>query len=311
MLPGIVGGDMPSITPYPDYLFDRETQHLMVWPHQDDEVMYAGLISRLGPLVDFVWVTNGDGLAPEAGADPAEYASMRLKETDAVLETLGRPLDRRTNLAYSEITIYDRFADLTRAPERRDEVMAFFGEIADAVYREVARVRPQVVWVPAFQNGHPEHDLVHIVTALALRRLRSEGQEIALYQVPEYEYLIFIPHRFHPRYKGIIHALQLTPEEAELKHRCLECYPSQMGLFRYFERIITGIGHSARLVGRGFTIEDFMALEQFGPVDRDMDYTRSTHAFEWANYINEKHDGVKIRFDRHIAEIAKALTQRL
>lgn len=302
---------MPRITPYPEYLFDRETRHLMVWPHQDDEVMYAGLISRLGPEADFLWVTNGDGLAPEAGADPVEYAAMRLQETDAVLGVLDRPLERRTNLAVSEITIYDRFADLTRAPERRDAVMDFFSGIADAVYREVARVRPQVVWVPAFQNGHPEHDLVHIVTALALRRLRSEGHEAALYHLPEYEYLIFIPHRFHPRYKGVVHALRLTPEEVALKHRCLACYPSQLGLFRYFERIITGIGSSGRLVGRGFTVEDFMALEQFGPVDRDLDYTRSTHVFEWANYINEKHDGVKIRFDRHIAEIARELVRRL
>ena len=302
---------MLRTTPHPEYLFNPETRHLMVWPHQDDEVMYAGLISRLGPEVDFVWVTNGDGLAPEEGADPEEYSVMRLKETDAVLGILDRPLARRTNLSYSEITIYDRFADLTRSPERRDAVMDFFGEIADAVYRGVARVKPQVVWVPAFQNGHPEHDLVHIVTALALRRLGAEGHEAALYQVPEYEYLIFIPHRFHPLYRGVIHALDLTPEELALKHRCFECYPSQMALFRYFERVIGGIGRSMRLIGRGFTLEDFLAVEQFGPVDLDMDYTRSTHNFEWTNYIKEKHDGVKIRFDRHVAEIAKELTRRI
>lgn len=283
----------------------------MVWPHQDDEVMYAGLISRLGPELDFVWVTNGDGLAPMEKADPVEYAQMRLKETDAVLGVLGRPLERRTNLAVSEITIYDNFADLTRTPERRNEIMDFFGEIAEAVYREVARIRPQVVWVPAFQNGHPEHDLVHIVTGLALRRLRAEGHEAALYQVPEYEYLIFIPHRFHPRYPDVIHALDLTPEEVALKRRCLECYPSQVELFRYFERVIGGIGGAMRLIGRGFDLDDFLSREQFGPVDRDLDYARSTHVFEWANYINEKHDGVKIRFDRHVAEIAKELVRRL
>lgn len=302
---------MARITPHPEYLFDPATRHLMVWPHQDDEVMYTGLISRLGPEVDFTWVTNGDGLAPEEGADPVEYARMRMKETDAVLGLLERPLDRRTNLACSEIAIYDRFADLTRAPARRDEVMDFFAEIADAVYREVARVRPQVAWVPAFQNGHPEHDLVHIVTALALRRLRAEGHEVALYQVPEYEYIIFIPFRFHPRYKGTVHALALSPEEVALKRRCLECYPSQRKLFEYFERVISVTGNSMRLVRRGTSLAEFMAREFFGPVDRDMDYTRSTHLFEWANYINEKHDGVKIRFDHHIAEIAKELTRRL
>jgi len=302
---------VPRITPHPAYLFEPETRHLMVWPHQDDEVMYAGLISRLGRSVDFVWVTNGDGLAPGEGADPDEYAAMRMAETDAVLGVLGRPLERRTNLAYSEIAIYDGFADLTRAPARRGAVMDFFSQIADAVYREVARVRPQVVWVPAFQNGHPEHDLVHVVTALALRRVRAEGHEAALYQVPEYEYMILIPHRFHPLYRGPVHALELTAEEVALKRRCLERYPSQLELFRGFEKVIGGIGRAARVLGRGFTLDDFLARELFGPVDPDRDYTRSTHLFELANYIGEKHEGVKIRFDRHVAEIARELVRRL
>ncbi len=302
---------MPRIAPHPDHLFDPATRHLMVWPHQDDEVMYTGIIGRLGPEVDFVWVTNGDGLAPEEGADPVEYAKLRMAETDEVLGVLGRPLSRRTNLAFSEIEIYDHFVDLTRTPARRNEIMDFFQGIADAVYQQVAASAPQVVWVPAFQNGHPEHDLVHIVTALALRRLRAAGHEVVLYQVPEYEYLIFIPHRFHPLYKGQIHALHLTPDEVALKHRCLECYPSQIKLFQFFERVIGSLGKAAWLLGRSFTLEDFMALEQFSRVPPDLDYTRSTHKLELANYINEKHDGVKVRFDRHIAEITRDLMRRL
>ncbi|MBM4371156.1 MAG: PIG-L family deacetylase, partial [Deltaproteobacteria bacterium] len=197
---------MRRITPHPDHLFDPSTRHLMVWPHQDDEVMYTGLIGRLGPETDFLWVTNGDGLAPEAGEEPAAYAARRMAETDAVLGTLGRPLARRVNLAVSEIELYDLFIALTLTPERRGEVMDRVQEIGEAVFREVKRAAPAVVWVPAFQNGHPEHDLVHVLAALAVRRLRAAGQSLSLYQVPEYEYLIFIPHRFHPLYRGPVHA---------------------------------------------------------------------------------------------------------
>ncbi|MBM4371835.1 MAG: hypothetical protein FJ098_09285, partial [Deltaproteobacteria bacterium] len=77
------------------------------------------------------------------------------------------------------------------------------------------------------------------------------------------------------------------------------------------ERVIGGLGRVAALAGRGFTLEDFLRTEQFGPVDRDLDYGRSTHVLEAANYIRERHKGVKVRFDRHIREIALEMTRRL
>ena len=294
--------------PCPTYLFDPTTRHVVILAHQDDEVMYCGLLNRLGPQVRFIWVTNGDGLAPMAGADPGEYAQMRKQETDGVLGILGRPLSARICLDYSEIENYTRFIDLTRKPERIPEIMDYFRVMADDVCDEIRAFRPDVVWTSAFQNGHPEHDLVHILAATAIRHLsEEEGVPVSFYHLPEYEYTILIPMRFHPRYAGIVHRIELTEEEVFLKRRALEAYPSQADLFRQFQKVLRFLGTAGRAVGRGFNLDDFLRTEEFGPVPPGINYTRSTHWFEWANYMGDRHEGVKVRFDHHIARIAADL----
>ena len=297
--------------PYPDHLFHPETRHQFVFAHQDDEIQYGGLIQRLGPDTRFLWVTNGDGLAPMENADPPTYAAMRMAETDEVLKTLGRPLSHRRCLAVSEIEIYDHFVELTLNPSRRDEVMDYFHRIGCAVYAELRERRPRVVWVCQYQQGQPEHDLAHLLAACALRQLRrEEGLEAELYQLPEYEYTILIPLRFHPWYPGVVHHIDLTDEELERKRKAFLCYPSQVKLFGKFERVIGRIGKVAGLFGKGFTLETFLRREQFGPVPPDFDYTKSFHRFEWANYMFDKHKDVKVRFDRHLSVIARELKDR-
>lgn len=294
--------------PPPDSLFNPDTRHAMVIAHQDDEIMYCGLIQRLGADTRFVWVTNGDGLAPSVNAVPEEYAKLRKAESDEVLKVLGRSLDDRICLDYSEIEIYDNFIALEKQRGRWLDTISYFQQIGRDVYRELKAHKPDVVWTSAFQNGHPEHDLAHILAALAIRQIeREEGRSIKLYQLPEYEYTILIPMRFHPLYKGVVHSIELTEKEYELKRRAMECYPSQKELFAKFEKVLTGISYALKIIGRGFDVEDFVGREDFGPVAKDMDYTKSTHKFEWANYMRDYHEGVKVRFDRQVAVIAKEL----
>ena len=300
------------ITAFPADLFAPERRHLFVFSHQDDEIMYTGLIQRVGPETDFLWVTNGDGLAPFENADPEEYAAIRIAETDAVLTTLGRPLSRRRNIEESEIRIYDHFVELTLNPANKTAVIDYFHVLGNKVYQEIKRLKPEVIWTSAFQNGHPEHDLVHILTALSLRQLaREDGYAPRFYHLPQYEYTILIPHRFHPMYKGAIHEIRLNDEELNLKVKAFSCYPSQVKLFNSFEKVINRLGFAARLVGKGFSAESFLRRETFSPVDlQTMDYTRSTHWFEWANYMMDKHKNIKVRFDRHLAVIADELAKR-
>jgi LmbE family N-acetylglucosaminyl deacetylase len=293
---------------FPEDLFAPKTKHLMVFAHQDDEIMYTGLIGRMGSDTRFLWVTNGDGLAPFVDANPREYAEMRKAETDRVLKTLNRPLSRRRCLDFSELDIYDNIVDLTENPVRYNEIMKYFSVILEDIFLEIEKFKPDVVWVPQFQNGHPEHDLTHIFTAYALRKLRAKvKKEIALYQLPEYEYTILVPMRFNPFYKGAAHAITLTDEEVAIKRAAFAHYPSQQELFNSFEKVINSIGIIGKFFGRGFNSEDFISKEVFGPVPDDLDYTESFHRFEAANYIREYHRGVKVSFRDQIAVIAREL----
>ncbi len=300
-----------KIQAYPEYLFDPSTRHMLSVAHQDDEIMYCGLIQRWGEDCRFLWTTNGDGLAPFVNADPKEYAEIRKAETDAVLTTLGRSLSLRRCMDYSEIEIYDNFVDLTLAPQRTEEIMDFFYKIGCEIYREIKEFNPDVVWSGAFQNGHPEHDLVHFLSGYAIRQINSEQEkQIAFYHLPEYEYTILLPFRFHPRYKGIIHAIELTEKEVEVKAQALQCYPSQVDLFTKFERVFNGLGKLSGLLGKPFTAEDFLKKEIFSKVPDDIDYTKSTHWFEFENYIGDKNKNIKVRFDRHVGAIAARMRDR-
>ncbi len=295
----------------PEGLFDPALKHHLVVAHQDDEVNYTGLIGRWGPDVHFTWMTNGDGLAPFVNADPKEYAELRKTETDEVLKTLGRSLDDRLCLDYSEIEIYDNFVELTLDPANKPDVLEFMYKIGCDIYKEIKDYNADVVWTSQFQNGHPEHDLTHILTAYSIAQInREQGRRMKFYQIPEYEYTILIPFRFNPLYDGVEHELKLTDEELEIKHRALECYPSQVELFKKFEKVINRFGAMASIFGKSLTVDDFLKSERFSPVPPHIDYTKSFHMFEWANYMFDKNKDIKVRFDKHIAVIAKELANR-
>ncbi len=290
---------------YPEYLFEARSRHLMVWPHQDDEVMYTGLIGRLPEETRFLWVTNGDGLAPEAGVDPKAYSIIRQAEADSVLGVLGRDLSKRHCLAYSEIEIYDRFLDIPATRKRQITALEFFESMFRDIYAHIKAHRPDVLWLPAFQNGHPEHDLVHIMAALAMRLWsKKAGKHPHIYQVPEYEYTILLPMRFHPAYPYTRHEIILTKSEIETKRKAIACYESQLELIGRFERVINGLGRIGNLIGRGFAIDDFLAREQFGPVGCNIDYSRPPHLFESTIYMFERHLDQKIGFAKNIRPIA-------
>jgi LmbE family N-acetylglucosaminyl deacetylase len=283
---------------------DRALRHLFVFAHQDDDLGYGGLLTRLAPSAEAVYVTNGDGLAPEVGADPQAYAAVREAEGAAALQAAGIPRERVTFLGFSEIEIYDHLVDVTERPGEFPRVAAFFRRVAGAVAAAIERVKPDVVWTCAFQQGHPEHDLAHVMTALATRALRPGA---TLCHLPQYELTILVPLRFAPWFTGEVRDIRLTPEELAAKHRMRAAYPSQVGLFARFERVIDTLGGIGRLAGRGFSFEEFASRETFAVVPPDLDYLRSTHPVEALNYMRDSHRGVKVRFDLHVRPIIASL----
>ncbi len=299
---------MSRFLPYPNYIFLPETRHAVTVAHQDDELGYSGLFQRLGEDSRFLWLTNGDGLAPFVNEDPQSYAEKRLAECRNAMTAMGRKTEEMTELAHSEIAIYDRFVELGQAGAD-DALTDIFEEMAEQVLDFLRKTQPDVVWTLMFQGGHPEHDLIHLITAYALKRYEKEiGREILFMQLPEYELTILIAMRFPPWYRGARHEIILTAEEMERKRKVIESYPSQQELFEKFQKVLNATCKVTSVFGSGdLDVERFLARETFGPVPSTLDYMRSPHHFPLADYLFEKHNGTKIHYEPMLSAIARRL----
>ncbi|MBI2375773.1 MAG: PIG-L family deacetylase [Deltaproteobacteria bacterium] len=293
-----------------EWILAREGRPLFVFAHQDDETVLAGLMHRIvgdGARGAFVWWTNGDGLAPAVGAEPKTYAAVRIAEASESLRALGADVTQKVDLESSEIENYRKMTEVAE-PSTRRSALGYFVAEADRVEAAVRAADPDRVFVLAWQGGHPEHDLVHIMTARAVRRLRNEtGRPIPIIQAPAYEYTILCALRFKPWFRGDVRRFKLSTEEREAKQRVFEAYPSQRELFEKFRAVIFAAGVVSSLRGKPFGPEAYLAEEQLGVVEPGQDYTRSTHRFETLNYIRDDFLGIPIRFDTMIRPIAAAL----
>lgn len=275
--------------------------------HQDDESSSGGLIQRLGSKTRFVWLTNGDGLWFQDNIPPKEYGQMRIKEAVQSVGALGIPESHTRCLEFSEVRIYRHMAYLSENPYSIKWHKPFWDEIRLAVRDALFEAEPDCVFTGAWQGGHPEHDLTHYFTRLALDEYRLKtGNFVPFFHLPEYEYVILVAFRFNPFYKGHKIRFKLTQKELETKVAALRLYKSQEELMIQFEKVLGFVGKLGALVGKGRSIEDFLGTEEFGAVPEDLDYTRSTHVFESADYIQEDFDNIPISFNRSILPIIRA-----
>lgn len=306
----------PPLDPRPssvstDWILARAGRPAFVFAHQDDETVLSGIIRRIvgdDERGTFVWWTNGDGLAPMAKMERTTYAEIRIAEATEALRRLGAGPHRKVDLESSEIENYRRFTEVARGGSARQAALAYFDREADRMEATLAKADPDRVFVLAWQGGHPEHDLVHIMVSRAVRRLRkATGRPIPIIQVPAYEYIILCPLRFKPWFKGDQRAIQLDASELEAKRHVFEAYPSQRELLAKFRAVIGTLGTAGRLIGRGLTVDEFLSKEELGVVHPSMDHRVSTHRHESLNYIRDDYLGTPIRFDTMIRPIASAI----
>lgn len=282
-------------------------QPLFLLAHQDDELNYAGLISRLGPRTKFGWVTNGDGLYKESALTPEAYGELRMAEAVASIGAAGVPPGNAVFLKFSELEIYRRMADLYAGRGSMSDHRAFFDEMRVAVRRTVFAIEPDVVFVCAYQGGQPEHDLAHFFTMLALRDLaRERGVRAEFFQLPEYEYTILLAMRFHPLYPGVRYRIRITPAELAIKNAMVAAYPSQVRLFDDFRKVFERIGKVGRLVGGPATAEEYLSVEEFGPVPERLDYTAKPHLHDWFTYMFDDYEGTPVTFTRSVLPVVRA-----
>ena len=91
------------------------------------------------------------------------------------------------------------------------------------------KVTPQVIWSPAYDGGHPDHDVAAFLAARLARRLAVPHWEFALY--PGGRRLE--PLRFAGNDAGVIR--RLSAEQQEFKRTLLAVYASQAPLLAQFD----------------------------------------------------------------------------
>lgn len=294
------------------WILAPEGRPLFVFAHQDDECALGGIIRRVvrdgTANASFLWWTNGDGLAPGSGMSPRAYARVRIAEARESVVALGGDPTTKVDLESSEIENYRRFTHVAAGGRLAARAIDYFLAESERVEAAVRAADPDRVFLLAWQGGHPEHDLTHLMTVRAVRRLREETQRpIPIVQCPAYEYVIACALRFKPWFGGDVRSITLDADEQDAKRRSFEAYESQRSLFEKFQRVVRVASVFGAVRGRPLGIESYLATEQFGVIEPFHDYQASTHRLERLNYMTDDFEGVPIRFDTMIRPLAREL----
>ncbi len=277
---------------------DRFERPLYLLAHHDDEITTAGLLQRLGARTRIAWLTNSDGRYFDSRLEPPAYGELRKAEGVAAVARIGIPAQQTRCLDFSEVEIYRRLSQLHAGAASPASVRPFFQAIRAAVRDLVFELQPDLVVSLAWQGGQPEHDLTHFFTRLALDDLeRQTGRRAEFLHFPAYEYTYALAARFHPLYRGERLRIRLSPAELEAKLGLIAAYPSQVNLFRYFRWAFRYLFWPLGLLTGGpRTIEQFLAIEEFGPVPAGLDYTARPHALDALTYMFDDFEGVPVTF---------------
>lgn len=284
----------------------RFERPLFLLAHHDDEIPTAGLLQRLGPAKQVLWVTNSDGLYYESKMTPPEYGEMRKAEGVRSVAHAGVAPSAIRCLDVSEVETYRWMSRVNSGASPLAEALPYFRAIRDRVRDAVMEIRPDAVFTLAWQGGNPEHDITHVCAKMAVDALgRATGQRPAFFHMPAYEYLILVAMRFHPLYRGPRIRLRLTPAELAAKQAMMQEYPSQVRLFGDFQKVFRLIGRFAFL-GAPRDAEQYVSVEEFGPVPA-IDYARKPHAFDYFTYMFDDFEGVPVTFSRAVGPICQGL----
>jgi LmbE family N-acetylglucosaminyl deacetylase len=280
---------------------------LFLLAHHDDEIPTGGLLQRLGAGKRIVWVTNSDGLYFESDKTPAEYGLLRIAEGLTSVANGGVGADAVTNLGFSEVEIYRQLSRLYQGVQTMADARPFFQAIRDRVREAVLDLRPDAVFTLAWQGGQPEHDLTHFFTMLALGDLqKATGKRPEFFHMPAYEYTILVAMRFHPLYRGQRIRLRLSGVELAAKMRMMEAYPSQVRLFGDFQKLFGIVGKIGHVTGGPKSAEEYVTIEEFGPVPEGLDYTAKPHAFDYFTYMFDDFEGVPVTFTKSVRPIVQS-----
>lgn len=177
---------------------------LFVFAHEDDEIVYLGLMRHLSrENRDFrvVWLTDGAGTAP---------AGVRRSESTRTMKALGVGEDRLHFWEYPDGHSIDSA-----------------GEVIERLGGLMAEIGPSEVYAPAYEGGHPDHDFANAAAVMAAAGLEHPP---AVFEAPLYNsygsrHMVFS--RFVPAETATIWT-PMSSEDTRFKLRALFNYRSQL-----------------------------------------------------------------------------------
>ena len=231
---------------------------LLVAAHPSDEFGVAATLrrhARTGNEVFAAWLARDD-----------RRDVQRLREAEA----------------RQAMSIIDVPLENLRFPRLPSEPLAFLlPVIVDEIRRLIARIKPDVVYVPAYEGGHPDHDAVNFAAWEAALPTGVEVLEYPLYHASERRWFRRVPvfGQLLPSI-GDDQVRVLTPREARFKRIVWNVYKSQ----RPLTDVLLRMGGDG---GRFFTTEESRPLPM-------RDYTKPPHE---RPLLYERNTGFPFSFD--------------
>ena len=187
---------------------------LVVAPHPDDEVLGLGIWMRRhrDHEVHVVHVTDG---SPLDVPDREAYAEVRKRELREALDQVPVPAARRVQLPFID---KETWRELVPLVEALDDL--------------ICRVEPDLVFAPAYEGGHPDHDAAAFAVAMVGRRRHFAAWEFPLYHAGENGDMI--TGEFAGGGGEAEKIVEPAPDEAEWKRGVLARFRSQAEFVQRF-----------------------------------------------------------------------------
>ncbi len=239
---------------------------LLLAAHPHDEFGVAATLREHvheGDRVFAAWFARDD--RPDIG-------EMRRSEARKAMLMAGVPL---ANLRFPQL---DAVALPSQLPQ-----------LVEAVRDVVAELNPDLVYVPAFEGGHPDHDAVNFATWEGAALAGVETREYPVYHATERKMLARLPVFGHllPGV-GEPDMRVLSGRETRFKRSAWKVYRSQLPLFGW---LLRASGDEAHV----FTTEETRPL----PL---RDYTKPPHA---RPLLYEQHPDIPYSFDEFASAVRR------
>lgn len=192
---------------------------LLVIAHQDDEVFILSRIMKHIELNDTLFVV-WTSLSYQKGKD---YKVKRINESLNLMNILRIPNENLHFLKYPDARTHE-----------------YIDHIYFDLYDIIKKVRPDVVYVSAFEGGHIDHDVANLTTFKVIQDLNLD---IDIYEFPEYSSYntpFFLPFRTRAFPDTLqTRCKRLSNEEFDFIIECWNTYKSQYYPLHLYIRIVS------------------------------------------------------------------------